>query len=204
MAASLKRTRGRSRRNLAFGEYQKREFDHIAQAHFKTVDSISSFFRYYLVVMSVPATAAAFLIGRRASVEPLLSSGSICLLGCILVVIAVVGLCLMVYLTNLRMDGILYARTVNAIRKYFYDFSGLHTAIKQRLRVLPISQHAPSYNELPYFGPVILVFALLDTSYFFAGSWLLAALHTEEFLPPPHVRLLVISSLLFGLLHYLR
>jgi len=42
-------------------------------------------------------------------------------LGFIFICIAVVGFLVMIYIANLRMDAILYARTVNGIRKYFFD-----------------------------------------------------------------------------------
>lgn len=48
----------------AFEEYQKEEYSHIAEAHFKTIDSISSFFRYYLTVMAVPLS----ILGALAAV----------------------------------------------------------------------------------------------------------------------------------------
>jgi hypothetical protein len=39
-----------------FGEYLKEEYRQITEAHFKTIEAISSFFRYYLLVMSFPVT----------------------------------------------------------------------------------------------------------------------------------------------------
>ena len=164
-----------------FGEYQLKEFERIAEAHFKTADAIASFFRYYLIVMSLPATAAAFLLSTRRDTEaamfkPGLSWLGEFVLGLVLLIVACVGLCLMLYLSNLRMDGILYARTVNAIRKYFYDSSDLPVGSQQRMRVLPQTRHVPPYFELQYFGPVIWTFLFLDTSYFLSwvrasGSW---------------------------------
>ena len=38
------------------------------------------------------------------------------------------GVCILIYIINLRLDAILYARAVNSIRKYFYDNSVIDIA----------------------------------------------------------------------------
>jgi uncharacterized HAD superfamily protein len=188
-----------------FADYQLKEYERIAEAHFKTADAISSFFRYYLVIMSLPATAAA-LLSWRAEREPAFQVPSPLRElspGLVLLVVASIGYCLMLYLSNLRMDGLLYARTVNGIRKYFYDKSNAPLGTKQRTRVLPQTPHAPAYLEPRYFGPVVLTFLLLDTSYFVAGLLIVGHQPIEDFFhltgPPPWQ--IPATSALFALLH---
>jgi hypothetical protein len=56
--------------NSSFSDFQKSEYDHIAEAHFKAIEAITFFFRYYLLVMSLPATLFAVLFafaGREAT-----------------------------------------------------------------------------------------------------------------------------------------
>jgi uncharacterized HAD superfamily protein len=192
-----------------FEKYQLKEFELIAEAHFKTADAISSFFRYYLIVMSLPATAAAFFLSTHRDLEtailPTISSGGEFVLGCVMVLAAAVGYFLMLYLSNLRMDGLLYARTVNAIRKYFYDNSDLPTVTQQQMRVLPQTRHVPPYYEGRYFSPVILTFAFLDTAYFAAGSVLVGYPAIDNFvrLGRPFPWSIPIASILFFALHFL-
>lgn len=172
---------------MDFDEYQKLEYENVAEAHFKTIDAISSFFRYYLIIMSLPATAAALILSRDKTAEQQallnLVVQSEVVLGPALMIVATVGLCLMLYVLNLRMDGILYARTVNAIRKYFYDSSSIEIATKQQLRVLPQTRFQPPYNEPRYFWPVVLTFVFLNTSYFVAGFSLWSHSKIEEYFP---------------------
>jgi len=188
-----------------FDDFQLKEYERIVEAHFKTADAISSFFRYYLVIMALPATAAVLLSGHDEiqSIVHFPSALSETLLGLVLLVVACIGYCLMLYLSNLRMDGLLYARTVNGIRKYFYDSSDAPIAKKQRMRILPQTPHTPTYLELRYFGPVVLAFLLLDTSYFVAGFLLVGYRTTEDFIDitGPFPWEILTASFLFSALH---
>lgn len=189
-----------------FADYQLKEYERIAEAHFKTADAISSFFRYYLIIMALPATAVALLSwhGEREPAIRVPAALSESSLGLVLIVVASVGYCLMLYLSNLRMDGLLYARTVNGIRKYFYDSSDAPISLKQRTRVLPQTPHAPPYFELRYFGPVIITFLLLDSAYFVAGLFLVGHQAIEDYFfaaaPPPWQ--MPIAGALFAALHW--
>lgn len=187
-----------------FQEYQKLEYERVAEAHFKTIDAISSFFRYYLIVMSLPATAVAFFLSRQEDDTQVvllkLSPQVEATLGGALIVVAAVGLCLMLYVMNLRMDGILYARAVNAIRKYFYDDSCIDLTTKQQLRVLPQTRYQPPYCEPRYFLPVVCTFLFLNIAYFFAGFSLWSHSWIEEYLPSWYS---IAAIVLFTVLHFL-
>lgn len=150
-----------------FREYLGAEYRHIAEAHFRTIEAISSFFRYYLLIMSAPITVVALFIGLSDNFQGIVNiiESLRPVLVATLIVISVVGFCVMLYIINLRMDVILYARTVNAIRKHFYDQAPVDTDTKLRTRVLPQTPVQPSYDEPPYFLPVILSFAFFNTFY---------------------------------------
>ena len=81
----------------------------------------------------------------------------------------VLGFCIMTCISYLRFDVILYARTVNGIRKYFYENSGLKISDELRYRVLPRSILKPLYGD--NFLGVIVVFSILDCSYLFFSLW---------------------------------
>jgi uncharacterized HAD superfamily protein len=72
---------------------------------------------------------------------------------------------------NLRLDALLYARTVNSIRKYFYDRAPIGFVQKLHLRQLPQNAFQPAYLE-QFFYPVVIAFALLDTFYFVLAAML--------------------------------
>jgi len=150
-----------------FEEYLLSEYSNIAQAHFKSIETISTFFRYYLLIMSIPISAIAVFFQIALQREQFLS---IVLqyklpISIVLFCISAVGLGVFCYITNLRLDTILYARTVNGIRKYFYDRSDINIDLKLQMRVLPQSPQLPLYYEKSYFLPVVFVFGIINTIY---------------------------------------
>lgn len=152
-----------------FHEYLMAEYRHIAEAHFRTIETISSFFRYYLLIMSLPITLIALFVGLSSKSEEFLAviSNIGPLLSAILFVISLVGFGVLLYVISLRMDAILYARTINAIRKRFFDETSLDIDTKLRTRVLPQTPFQPEYLEHLYFLPVVMSFALFNTFYLF-------------------------------------
>lgn len=143
------------------------EYDRVAEAHFKSIEAISTFFRYYLLIMAVPGAAVAALAQLGLSTQlglPL----ALCLL-----VVALTGLGVCSYVTNLRLDTLLYARTINGVRRACYDQWDIPLQEKLSLRVLPWSPSRPEYFEGSYFLPVVLVFGLIDSSYIALAIWLL-------------------------------
>jgi hypothetical protein len=158
-----------------FADFQKVEYEYIAEAHFKAIEAISFFFRYYLLVMSLPVSIAALLFGLAAHGLQFDQPTVIALLGFtapILIVVGLVGFCMLMYIINIKMDVVLYSRVVNSIRKFFYDLhDGDHTN-KMLMRQLPQSASIPAYRDMP-FGFVVLAFALFNTLYIALGTHLL-------------------------------
>ncbi len=152
--------------NSDFKEYLLSEYSNIAQAHFKTIETISTFFRNYLVIVSIPISVIAVLAGVFAGPELLKTLLAMRIpLSLIFLVVSLVGLGVLLYIASLRMDAILYARTINGIRKYFYDQAVLDFNTKLRMRVLPQSPSIPAYHEKAYFWPVVGSFAGFNTLY---------------------------------------
>jgi len=154
-----------------FSEFQKSEYEHIAEAHFKAIEAISVFFRYYLLVMALPMPLLAVLYrfsGTGADFEK--SAVSLLTLASpFFVVVGIVGFCMMMYIINMKMDVSLYSRVVNSIRKYFYDAHDLDHTNKLLMRQLPQSAYIPSYMDIP-FTFVVLAFALFDVLYLGLGE----------------------------------
>jgi uncharacterized HAD superfamily protein len=153
-----------------FNDFLIAEYNNIAKAHFKGIETISTFFKHYLLIMSVPIGLLVALFGIKSSegnttLVNLPNYGP--LPGILLIVIAVVGLAVCSYITHLRMDVLLYARTVNGIRKYFYDLSKLRLEEELLTRVLPKTTHLPQYLETHFFFPVVFTFAVINSFYLF-------------------------------------
>ena len=153
------------------------EYNNLAQAHFKMVDTISEFFKHYLTVVSIPTAAIAIVLNVPAGYRTVigLSTANAVALSALLVAVALVGSMLLWYVINLRMDALLYARAINGIRKHFYDHDTV-TSVPDKLlmRALPQSPQVPNYREFRYFGSVVMVFALLNSFYFLLGMGALA------------------------------
>jgi len=156
-----------------YEEFLLKEYDNIAQAHFNTVETISTFFKHYLLIVSlpIPILALAFKIGGTPDLAKLMGNTLVAvpIMGAL---IGLTGLCVMAYVVNLRFDAILYARTVNGVRKYFYERSGCKLNEEMRFRVLPRSVSVPRYWEPRYFVAVVLAFAFLDSAYLSAAVYL--------------------------------
>lgn len=149
-----------------FKEYLLSEYNNIAQAHFKTIETISTFFRNYLVIVSIPISVIAVLAGVFGGPDLLKTLLIMRIpLALVFLVVSLVGLGVLLYIANLRMDAILYARTINGIRKYFYDQAKLDLGAMLRMRALPQSPGIPAYHEKAYFWPVVGSFAGFDTLY---------------------------------------
>jgi len=169
-----------------FEGYLNAEYRHIAEAHFRTIEAISSFFRYYLLIMSLPVTLLALAIGISSQSESIIEAifGLRPLLPVILIVISLVGFGVLIYIINLRMDAVLYARTINAIRKHFYDGLDIDINKKLRMRVLPQSPSQPQFMERQYFLPVVLSFALFNSFYLFCSLILFSGTPATEIITP--------------------
>jgi hypothetical protein len=150
-----------------FEEFLLKEYDNIAQAHFNTVNTISAFFRYYLLIVALPVPLLALVTKERGLLELLHDLGGAVPAASVL--IALVGLLVMCYVCNLRFDALLYARAVNGIRKHFAENSGLGPEALKAFLVLPTKTDKPPYFEGRYFLFVVLAFALLDSAYPFGG-----------------------------------
>ncbi len=95
------------------------EYENVAQAFFNSFDIGARWVRYYLIILAVPFSFIAVIYHSKADQFDLLNLPS-----SVAILIAVIGLLnvLVSYIVvDLRLDSILYARTVNGIRKYFID-----------------------------------------------------------------------------------
>lgn len=170
--------------NLAkFDRYLLSEYEHIAEAHFKVNDTVTAFFRYYLLIMSLPISviAALIVVGSNDSFPVGFLEAYVHLVAAVFLVIGCAGFGVLVYLINLRMDGLLYARTVNAIRRHFFDnVPNVDIYARFHKRVLPQTPYQPRYFELRYFFPVVLTMALFDTLYIFFATAVFGGLPIQD------------------------
>jgi len=129
--------------------YLLKEYEHIADAHFNVSQTISSFFKYYLILMAIPLSITSYLISPTASnnSDYVLTKNVSIIIASAFGILCFIGILLCVYVINMRLDAILYARTINGIRRYFYGKSGIKVFEKSRIKVLPDTTIFPRYYE---------------------------------------------------------
>jgi hypothetical protein len=110
-------------------------------------------------------------------------------------IVGLVGLLVLGYLANLRLDAILYARQVNGVRHYFYCQSPAGGAQESTIRVLPRSINQPPYFEFRYFGFVVFALGVVDSAYVFGAFYLPVAHRSVPWG-------LVVLTIAFFLLHW--
>jgi len=135
----------------SFEEFLLKEYDNIAQAHFNTVETISTFFKHYLLIVSLPLPLVALILKPWGEESAAWASTALREYGFLVPMatfaVACVGFCVMNYVVNLRLDALLYARTVNGIRQHFWTTSGVRFQDELHVGVLPRSPHRPRYLE---------------------------------------------------------
>lgn len=183
-----------------FTEYLHKEYTYIAEAHFKTIETISTFFKHYLAIMTIPIILLGYLLSKRWEMGIASKDFSELTIyaGSLFAIISAVGCAVMLYIMNLRHDALLYARTVNGIRKFFYDKAEIDITTKLRMRALPQTTALPAYFEGRYFLPVVFAFALFNSFYVFIAYKLVMTFYESYYLSSAA---LCVSS--FFMLHFL-
>lgn len=157
-----------NRRNSnGFKEFYLKEYEILKDAHFQTSQKITTFFQYALIIFSAPL---ALLTSEYIS--------SI-LLGTIFVLIGLAGYFVMIYLNQLRAESLLYARSINQIRKNFYtEFQNEHGDINKtkQFLVLFTQDKKPNYHDISQFLFVVIVLGLFNSFYFGLGIYILIPL----------------------------
>lgn len=142
----------------SLSEFLKKEYDNIAAAHFKANETISEFFKNYITIISIPITIFAIvfnldIVQNSITQTPESLKLPALIVGILFSFIAIAGISIYLHVLNLHFDSILYARTVNGIRKFFFDNDvAIPWNTKHNYRVLPQSTQFPSYRN---FGPIV-------------------------------------------------
>ncbi len=160
-----------------FEEFQIEEYKNISNAHFETNKQIGIFFRYFLIIVSAPALIFIWFGKEHENfLSELLNGNNIynnLFIGFFIVFIAIIGFFASFYLVGLKLDSILYARTVNGVRKYFY-YKAL-IKYEEYFRVLPKQTNIPNYYDNHTFGVLFYAVAIINSAYFALGTRIIAS-----------------------------
>jgi hypothetical protein len=182
-----------------FKEFLLTEYSNIASAHFETGKQVSTFYKYYLIILAAPVVIVTLNQNKNLGkiITPSVEDIPIHWVAfIIMLLISVFGFLISWVVIDLHHDSILYARTVNGIRKYFYSKSELNIDEEKQIRVLPTEIGIPDFYSYGHLGIIVASFAIVNSSFFIAAMVIVS----KNDLP---ICLLAIMFLAFFLLHFL-
>jgi hypothetical protein len=131
------------------------EYDKIASAYFGLRDQVNEWFKAYLTLVGLPLTvlAAVTKIGEGGISTSLTSLPDV--VAALLILVSFLGFFVTLSIIAMRMEMILYARTINGVRRYFGELD----AELPRYFILPTSDSLPPFYEAwrAMFWQVILI-----------------------------------------------
>lgn len=146
-----------------------KEYENIAQAFFDAREITAKWVKYYLLIIAMPFSFIAFIYKDKPEKFDILSLPDT--LSMLFTLVGLIGLFLAFIIIESVTDSILYARTVNGIRKYYLDKKG--DQFKEYLRqyvVLPDDIKKPSYLGFKELLWITIITALIDSFYLSVGS----------------------------------
>ncbi|MBS2210261.1 hypothetical protein KEM09_02560 [Carboxylicivirga mesophila] len=167
----------------SFNQFQLEEYKNISNAHFETNKQISAFYRYYLLIASAPAIIFVWFKGGGNIINSLLNCPAENInvnlfVGFFMFILSIIGMFACFYMISFRLDSILYARTVNGIRNYFFSKRARNDS---HFRVLPLLTNQPDYRQKHTFGIIVYSFGLINSIYFAIGARIIASVGEEFF-----------------------
>ena len=151
-----------------FTRFQLREYDNISQAYFKTNEVLVTFYRYFLLIIAIPITTVGLALLNFSDAE-IKQDGRILaffIFGTSAILLSVIGAAVLLYIEKLRLNAVVYARTVNSIRHYFFSMRGADIFGDP---VLPTSKDKPPYGGFGASSVLYHVCAFMNCTYFGAG-----------------------------------
>lgn len=141
-----------------FADFMKLEYEHMVDAHMNATDKLTSFFRYMLLIYSAPL----LLLARTDELHKWSPW--------VFTAIALVGFAVTMYMSKLRFETLLYARTVNGVRRYFLDrYDDLDFVESSEYRVLPSQKSIPPFADLGQFSWIIVAAGFVNSVYLYLG-----------------------------------
>lgn len=133
-------------------DFMLEEYDKIASAYFGLRDQINEWFKAYLALVGLPLTVLAAVLKLGDGQGSISLSQLPDVVAGLLVTVAVLGFFVALSIIAMRMEMILYARTINGVRRYFADLDQQASAPDNSLRlaqflILPTSDAVPPFYE---------------------------------------------------------
>lgn len=148
-------------------DFLLKEYELVAKAYFDSRDITTRWFKYYLLIIAAPLSFIAVTYNGKYAEFNIFKMGPS--LGFIILFIGLFCILFFKAILYIGLDAVLYARTVNGIRKVFLenDNNGFNYA---KYRVLPIDIKLPEmYKYSGHLFTLITCMALMNSIYVFLG-----------------------------------
>jgi len=138
--------------NKDASDFMIQEYDQIARAYFGLRDQVNEWFKAYITLVGLPLTVLAAVLKLGSGSEPISIANLPDVVSALLILVAFLGFFVTLGTVNMRMEMILYARTINDVRRYF---AVLDQKVKARQNgpelatylILPTSDAKPRFFE---------------------------------------------------------
>jgi hypothetical protein len=138
--------------NKDSSDFMTTEYDRISTAYFDLRDQVNEWFKTYVTLISLPLTVlvAVTKIGEDSNTTNFSTIPPI--VSILLIVVAFLGFFVNLSIVSMRMEMILYARTINGIRRFFAELGQNENStgkIKSlaKFLILPTSDKQPPFYE---------------------------------------------------------
>jgi len=138
--------------NRDASDFMIQEYDQIASAYFGLRDQVNDWFKTYLSLIGLPLTVLVAVLRFAEEQLPISIAQLPDVVAGLLVLVAALGFFVALSIVAMRMEMILYARTINGIRRYFAELDqkakskGGERELAAYL-VLPTSDSIPPFFE---------------------------------------------------------
>lgn len=150
-----------NKENKDFSDFLLAEYEYIAAAFFNSRDVLAKWVKYYLLVMAAPFSFIAFIY--KADPNSFNISRLPSTLTILITLIGLIGIFLSFIIIESGLDSVLYARTVNGIRKYFADNENLENI--KRYIVLPVDTNTPDYLKFGELFWITIITGIVNSFY---------------------------------------
>jgi len=107
--------------NRDASDFMIQEYDQIASAYFGLRDQVNDWFKTYLSLIGLPLTVLVAVLRFAEEQLPISIAQLPDVVAGLLVLVAALGFFVALSIVAMRMEMILYARTINGIRRYFAE-----------------------------------------------------------------------------------
>jgi hypothetical protein len=138
--------------NKDASDFMIQEYDQIASAYFGLRDQVNDWFKAYLSLIGLPITVLVAVLKLAEEQLPISIAQLPDVVASLLILVAGLGFFVALSIVAMRMEMILYARTINGIRRYFADLDQKCKSQTPELDlaaylILPTSDSMPPFFE---------------------------------------------------------